>query len=202
MIDIVFPKDNEKEFIRIAEKLNLDGLCFVYDTPKDISSFQKGTKLKLSVGVLCKPEDVKRYTGKYLTLMRAPEDQSRIRSIIEKAKPDILFDLEFSRKNDFIHHRASGLNHVLATLARQKGVKIGIDFSRVIGARREERAVYLGRITQNIQFARKFKFDVVCASFTDNSMNLRAKEDIDSFLRCVGLFNPKKNKYGENFEYE
>jgi len=29
-IDLVLPKNNEKEFIEIAERLSIDGLCFIY----------------------------------------------------------------------------------------------------------------------------------------------------------------------------
>ena len=30
MLDIVFPQNNEKEFIKVAKKLDYDSLCFVY----------------------------------------------------------------------------------------------------------------------------------------------------------------------------
>ena len=36
-VDIVFPKDNEKKFIKIAKELGYNGLCFVYT----ISKFNK-----------------------------------------------------------------------------------------------------------------------------------------------------------------
>ncbi|MFH1073156.1 MAG: hypothetical protein V1743_07050, partial [Nanoarchaeota archaeon] len=60
MIDVVFPKGNESEFISLAERLGLSGICFVYSKPTDISSFQKSSKLKLFSGILCamqRPED-------------------------------------------------------------------------------------------------------------------------------------------------
>ncbi len=186
-MDIVFPKDNEKEFIRIAEKLNIDGICFAYDKPKSVAEFQAKTKVRLSTAVLCRPDDVRRYKGRHLTIVRSPDDQSRLRHIIEKVRPDILFGLEFGRQKDFIHHRASGLNHVLATIAAQKNVAIGFSFSDVLKAKPKQRAVYMGRLMQNIRFARKFKFQTIIASFADNPWHLRSAHDTTSFFISLGI---------------
>jgi RNase P/RNase MRP subunit p30 len=187
MIDIVFPKDNEKEFISMAERLGLEGLVFVYSAPKDISHFQKGTKLKLSSGILCKPEDVRKYKGKFLTLVESPEDQERIRHIIEQVRPDMIFNLEFSRRKDFIHHRASGLNHVLAQLAVDKGVAIGFNFSALLASSPRERAVVMGRMVQNAMFAKKFRFRTALASFAGSPWQMRASHDIFSFFLSAGM---------------
>jgi hypothetical protein len=42
-VDIVCPKKNEKEFIRMAEKLGIEGVCFLYRSSSD---FQRIRKLK------------------------------------------------------------------------------------------------------------------------------------------------------------
>jgi len=186
MIDIVFPKDNEKEFIKMAERLGLEGLVFVYPAPKDIASFQKDTKLKISSGILCKPEDVRKYKGKFLTLVEAPEDQEKIRHIIEQVRPDILFNLEFTRRKDFMHHRASGLNHIMAQLAADHDVAIGFNFSALLSCSQRERAVCLGRMSQNIMFAKKFRFRAVVASFAASHWKIRAPNDILSFFVAAG----------------
>ncbi|MBU2560911.1 MAG: hypothetical protein KKD17_01340 [Nanoarchaeota archaeon] len=187
MNDFVFPKGNEPEFIEIAEKLGIASLCFVYDTPKDISEFQKKTRVKLSTAILCKPEDVKKYKGKFLTIVRAPDDQMQLRHIIEKIRPDILFNLEFHRRKDFLHHRASGLNHILAVLAKEKGVAIGFNFSALVSASPRDRALFLGRMMQNIVFARKFKFRTVIASFAESPWQMRAGQELGSFFVGLGM---------------
>ncbi|MBW2972347.1 hypothetical protein KY359_04895 [Candidatus Woesearchaeota archaeon] len=186
-MDVVFPKDNEQEFIAIAEKLNIESLCFVYDRPKDIAEFQKHTKIRLSHAILCEPDDVKKYKGKYATIVKAPEDHTKLRHIIEKIRPDILYGLEFHRKKDFIHHRASGLNHVLATLAQQKGVAIAFGFSEIIAAKPQDRARFIGRMMQNIRFARKFKFRTVLASFAADPWHMRGKQELVSFFAGIGM---------------
>jgi RNase P/RNase MRP subunit p30 len=187
MIDIVFPQNNEKEFISIAEKLGINNLCFVYEKTADISEFQHQTKIKLSSAVLCKPEEVRKYKGKTLTLVKAPEDQSKLRHIIEKTRPDILFNLEFHKKRDFLHHRASGLNHILADIAKQKNVAIGFNFSVILKAKPHERAIYIGRLMQNIRFARKFKFTTVIASFAEDTWHLRSEHELVSFFMSLGM---------------
>lgn len=187
MIDIVFPKENETEFIKTAELLNIKQLCFAYEKPVDVSIFQHQTKILLSSAVICRPEEVRKYKGKIVTIVNAPEDQSKLRHIIEKIRPDILVGLEFHRKRDFIHHRASGLNHILAELAKQKKVAIGFSFSDILKAKPRDRAIYMGRISQNIHFARKFGFKTVIASFADSPWNLRSKNDIVSFFIALGM---------------
>lgn len=186
-MDSVFPNNNENEFIRIAERLNLEGLCFIYEKPQDISRVQQQTTLKLSTAIICKPEDVRKYKGRFTTIVRAPDDQTRIRHIIEQIRPDILIDLEFARRKDFMHHRASGLNHILAQLAADKGVTIGFNFSRILEARPNDRAVYIGRMRQNLGFARKFKFQMIFASFANHPREVRPRGDMISFFASLGL---------------
>ena len=187
MIDIVFPDNNEQKFIEIAERLRISQLCFAYDKPTSIAEFQAMTGIRLFNAVMCGPENVKKFKGSNITIVKAPEDQTRLRFIIEKVRPDILFNLEFSRQTDFIHHRASGLNHVLAALAKQKKVAVGFNFSAILNAKPRQRAVYMGRIMQNIRFARKFRFRTVKASFAGSPWQLRSEHDLKSFFITLGM---------------
>jgi RNase P/RNase MRP subunit p30 len=187
MIDFVFPKGNEKDFIVMAERLGISQLYFVYDRIVDISNFQKDTKVKLSQAVVCAPQDVKKYKGRYITVVSAPADQSTLRHIIEKEKPDILLNLEFGGRKDFLHHRASGLNHVLAVIAREKDVSVGFGFSSVLNANPKERAIVIGRMMQNIVFAHKFKFNVVLASFAREPWHMRPERELAAFFINLGM---------------
>jgi RNase P/RNase MRP subunit p30 len=187
MIDYVFPKGNEKDFIVMAEKLGISSLCFVYDRITDISNFQRVTKIKIVSAVFCEPQDVKKYKGRYLTIVSAPTDQSTLRQIIEKEKPDILLNLESGGRKDFLHHRASGLNHVLAVIAREKDVSVGFSFSSILNANPKERSVIIGRMMQNIMFAHKFKFNVVLASFARDPWHMRSGYDLAAFFTSLGM---------------
>jgi RNase P/RNase MRP subunit p30 len=193
MTDIVFPKNNEEKFIAIAERLGIDSLCFAYDKPIELGAFQAKTKLKVSQAIICNPETVRKYKGKFFTIVKSPEDQTKLRHIFEQVKPDIIYGLEFHHKRDFMHHRASGLNQVLATIAKQKGVAIGFNFSDILKSGPREKAIYIGRMMQNIRFARKFKFQTVIASFSAKPWHLRPEQDIASFFRSIGM-TPKEAK--------
>lgn len=187
MIDIVFPDGNEKEFISLAEKLNLKGLCFVYSRVVDVSGLNESTGLDISSAILCEENVVRKFKGKHLTVLRAPDDQTRLRHIIEQVRPDILIGVEFSRRKDFVHHRASGLNHVLAEIARQKNVSVGFDFSSLLKLKNCDCAVCMGRMSQNIRFARKYNFNMVIASFASSPWHLRSGHDLTSFFKNLGL---------------
>lgn len=187
MIDIVFPRGNETEFIRLAEKLGSEGLCFVYTEMKDIKEFQEKTKLIIKTAVLCEPREIGKYIGKRKTIIRAPEEQEKIRHILEQAKPDMVFELEFGKRKDFLHHRASGLNHVLGEIAREKKTTIGFNFSKILNASEKERARYIGRMMQNIRFARKFKFNIAVGSFANTPWDMRGEREMRAFFMSIGM---------------
>ena len=194
MIDIVFPDNNENEFIKLAERLGLAGLCFVYTRPKDISFFQKSTGLKLFSGVLCAGGDVKKYKDRFVTVVRAPERPEELRGLFEQHRPHVVFGLESQRRPDFLHHRASGLNHVLAVLAREKGVCVGFSFGDVLSAKQDARARIVGRMMQNIVLARKFKFGLCLASFARSPWQLRSEKDMCSFFVSLGMTGPEAKR--------
>ncbi|HII72548.1 TPA: hypothetical protein HA265_07365 [Candidatus Woesearchaeota archaeon] len=185
MIDLVFPKNDENAFIALAERLGLQGLCFVYDRPTPPP--QVKTSLKLFSAVLCTEETIRKYKGQHLTVMRCPSDQSRIRLVLEQSKPDILFGLEFSGRSDFIHHRASGLNHIHADLARKNDIIIGFSFSDILSSSSRRRSIVMGRLSQNIIFARKFGFTACIASFAAKPYHLRSPRDLSSFFEALGM---------------
>jgi len=200
MIDFVFPKGNETDFIVMAEKLGISHLYLVYSKITDISNFQKNSKVKLSQAVLCEPHDVKKYKGRFITIVSAPADQSTLRQIIEKEKPDILLNLEFGGRKDFLHHRASGLNHILAVIAREKDVSVGFGFSSILNANPKERSVVVGRMMQNIVFAHKFKFNVVLASFARDPWHMRSGYDLAAFFTSLGMTFSESRSGMEGFE--
>ncbi|MBU4284485.1 MAG: hypothetical protein KJ968_05225, partial [Nanoarchaeota archaeon] len=66
-IDLVLAKNNEKEFIEIAERLSIEGICFVYNfknkndflqNQEKISKLQEKTKLKLFTGLIANSKNI------------------------------------------------------------------------------------------------------------------------------------------------
>ncbi len=188
MIDLVFPEKNEKDFIKIAELLGID-LCFVYPSPQKPL---KSKKIKTYSAVLCTEKTINKNKN-HFTLMHCT-DQNSIRAILEQHKPNLLFGMESAKHSDFIHHRASGLNQVHAALAKKNDVIIGFDFNSLLAANPEKRAKIMGRLSQNIRFARKFKFPICIASFAHDPYHLRSPPDLAAFYHELGMHPSESQK--------
>ncbi len=184
-IDIVFPKNNEKEFIEMAQRLGYGSLCFVYDRP-DTKKYS--TRLHIYKGVLATVRTVGRFRNSDLVLVKS-SGQDRL--AVEKAKPDVIFSLEGSKKSDFIHQRNSGLNHIMCRLASQNNVAVGFSFDLLLGTRMRSRA--MGRMMQNIRLCRKYKVRTVIASFASSPYRMRSPHDLESLFTTLGM-HPKEAK--------
>ncbi len=78
------------------------------------------------------------------------------RKILEKEKIEILL-LNQAKRKDFHKQRNSGLNHVLAKVAKKRNVSIGINFDEIILSNSTTKAEILARIRQNIRICNKNK---------------------------------------------
>ncbi|MEK6827236.1 MAG: RNase P subunit p30 family protein [Nanoarchaeota archaeon] len=86
-------------------------------------------------------------------------DDELNRKILEKEKIDVLL-LKQEKRKDFQKQRNSGLNQVLAKLAKKKDITIGIDFDEIINSEEKEKAKILARISQNIKICNKNKLEM------------------------------------------
>jgi len=65
-VDIVVPKNNEKELVKMAARLGIDGLCFLYTSPSDTRRAEKlnadmqifTTSLQKPTGIAISKKDV------------------------------------------------------------------------------------------------------------------------------------------------
>ncbi|MBI2128648.1 hypothetical protein HYU07_00265 [Candidatus Woesearchaeota archaeon] len=183
-IDFVFPSNNEKEFIEIAEKLDYDELYFTYKNQKDaanLEELQKNTKIKLNIALIQHSKRVKKEDGATI-LVKAAEDN---RYVLEKTKADIVFAFEETGRRDFIHHRDSGLNHILCAIAKEKGKTIGFSFTSILRSEGMLRAQIIGRMMQNIELCRKYKVSTMIASFAASPYEMRGWHDLKSFFELL-----------------
>jgi len=88
------------------------------------------------------------------------DDDELNRKILEKEKIDILLLILKDRK-DRQKQRESGLDHVMAKLAKKNSVVLGINFSEILEARGKNKAKILARISQNIKICNKNKLKMV-----------------------------------------
>jgi|TARA_Y100000310_G_scaffold194021_1_gene193999 RNase P/RNase MRP subunit p30 len=192
MIDIAIPKNNEEDFVAIAEKLGYKGLCFLYNY-NDYLNKQKNfetKKIKIYRGVLAENKNINKIKSKpknekVFVVVRSSSDD---RKIMEGSKAHMIFSFEDNIKRDFIHQRASGLNHILCKLANENNIIMGFSLSSILNT--ENKHVILGRIVQNIKMCRKFKVKTAIASFAKNPYEMKSTHDISSLFYILGFKNP------------
>ena len=184
------PQNNEEQLIAMAERLGYTALCFLYSPDEYINKPQKtkdfGEKIKICFGVLADSKNIGGIKGKLKgeKIFIAVKSSGNDRQIIEGAKPDMVFSFEESPRKDFIHHRASGLNHILCKLAKEKKVAIGFSLSLILNDK--NRHVILGRMMQNIMLCEKFKLKTMIASFAQEPYEMRSVHDIKSLFEILG----------------
>jgi ribonuclease P/MRP protein subunit RPP1 len=87
------------------------------------------------------------------------ENDELNRKIMEKEKIDTLLISQKERK-DFQKQRNSGLNSVLAKIAKKNKIKIGINLDEILNAKQKEKAQIIARIKQNIELCKKNKINM------------------------------------------
>ena len=104
------------------------------------------------------------------------------RKVLEKLKINILL-LNQSKRKDFQKQRNSGLNHVLAKIAKKTDITLGINLDEIIEAKPKEKAEIISRITQNIKLCNKNKLKMKFIS----SKHSRDIYDLKSLGLILGM---------------
>jgi RNase P/RNase MRP subunit p30 len=181
--DVVIPSNNEKEFIKIAEKINTSALILLYrefdkNIKEKIKKLQKETKIKLFSGLLVSNVNhSQRASTKYDYVFGKDN-----RGLIENKFVKIHYDFEVSDKKDFIHYRNSGMNQVLAKIMKEKKKVLAFNINNIIGNH-----LIMGRITQNIKLARKYKIKMMLASFAKKPLEMIYSKDLVSIGITLGM---------------
>ena len=178
MYDIVFPKNNELDFIKQANKLGYNKLVFIY-TEKTYNSAPNVTKDsskyvgEIVKGCLCEK--------KFVESDYSITNSNRIGWLKQDIK--LMFDIE---ENDhFMNQKDSGMNVAVAQQMNQYNCIYGINFSRILLSK--NRSDLLGSIIQNIMLSNKYKVKVAFASFAKSPLEMRNPEDLKAFGRMLGL---------------
>ena len=105
------------------------------------------------------------------------ENDDLNRKILEKQAINILL-LNQAKRKDKQKQRNSGLNQVLAKIAKKKNITIGINLDEIIESKGKSRSLILARIKQNIKLCNKNKVAMKFIMLKDknkrNSHNLKA----------------------------
>ncbi|MCK9595781.1 hypothetical protein M0R19_01195 [Candidatus Pacearchaeota archaeon] len=112
------------------------------------------------------------------------EDDELNRKILEKEKINILL-LNQAVRRDFQKQRNSGLNHILAKLAKKNDVAIGINFDEILVSEGKHKSRILSRIMQNIRICNKNKLEM--KFIIPNPKNMRNIHDLKSLGLVLGM---------------
>ena len=178
MPDIIFPNKNEKEFLEIAEKLNKKELYLIYPYKKNIQNYKKiidslkqTTKIKLKLGLISTPNTITKAKNACDFVIVESSEQNQ--HVLEKQKPNLIFDLEQTGRKDRMHYRSSGMNQVLCKIAVKNKITIAFSFSTLLNSPKQKRIQILGRMMQNIRFCKKYKVNALFASFAKTPFEMR-----------------------------
>lgn len=122
------------------------------------------------------------------------------RQILEDRRVDILLSPENGIKEDSLHQRNSGLNHILCNLAKKNNIAIAFNFNDVLKSHNIERAKILGRMMQNVRLCRKYKVKMILASFAKDKYEMRSQRDLVSFALTIGMTADEARKSLSNIE--
>jgi RNase P/RNase MRP subunit p30 len=185
MIDVVFPQQNEVEFLKMAERLGFKQLVFVYPSQANFFPVEKNpTSLKIISGLLVEPSKIP--AAKQASALALVKGNGTTRAAIERGA-HVVFELEEAQQKDSLHYRISGLNQVLCRLANEQNVAIGFSFSSVLRSSGANRAQLLGKMMQNIVFCRKFKTMMMIGSFARDPFEMRAPAELVAFFTQLGM---------------
>ncbi len=109
------------------------------------------------------------------------KDYDSNRKLIENKKVKILVNPHINDLRDSFHFRASGLDQIICKSANKNDISIGISLDSL------NNPVMLGRVKQNIKLCRKYKVKIKFFTFAEDKYKLRAREDLLSFLRAIGM---------------
>jgi RNase P/RNase MRP subunit p30 len=182
-VDVCFPKNNEKEFIEIAEKLGTEGLVFLYDAKTKIPEI-KEKKIKIWQFYL---NNNPGYNKKKI-VFRNNFDK------ITKKKQIIYFYDGFKKIKKNFHAPTKNITQVkIKSLKEQENI-FGISFIHVLKCSPEEMEI----VKFVVKLCSKYKLKMFFASFAEKPELLRAKSDLISVMKEINIKNQKNNRVLNN----
>lgn len=188
--DIAIPRNNEAEFLEIASKLGIRKLYFLYDS-NDFNEEKINKKLNLlkekhytsfETGIL-----INHRGAASKTRIMAAKSSDNDRFLVETGKASLLYGFEETAKKDYLHQRASGLNHIMCELMSKNNIIAGFSYNVLVNSDEAQIPVIAGRMRQNINLCQKYKVKNIIASFAEKPFDLRAPHDVSSLFKLLGM---------------
>jgi len=109
------------------------------------------------------------------------------RFIVEKAENIVLFNVEYTHKDDHMHFRRGGLDQVVCKFASKNNITIVSSFSKLNVLNPIDQSKVIGRIKQNIRFCQKYKTKYGLFTFADDSVDMRGAHDLATLMKRLGM---------------
>jgi len=181
--DIVIPNNNEEEFIEMALRLNYNRIVFLSsDINYNYKNTPDGSNDKIIIEkahIISNPMNINLARKRFDYILGNAE-----RKYFE-AKIDYVLGCEFSERKDSFHYRATSLNHVHAKLCRQNNISVIYNFSTLLDASQGRRAMFLGRMKQNMHLTRKYGLAHAAFSLAKIPRDMKSRSILDAFLRVL-----------------
>jgi ribonuclease P/MRP protein subunit RPP1 len=112
------------------------------------------------------------------------------RKALENKNVQMLLNAE-PKEDNFMHSKNSGLNQVLAKLAKKDNISIGFSFNKILSSNYEERIDLFGKIMQNIMICNKYKVKMYIVNFIKNEIDKRNINDLKDLGISLGMLPGK-----------
>ena len=163
MIDFVL----DKELAGLGKKFGFEKICYI-----DLIDSKDMNELKRKIA---------RKEG----LAAVKANKALLRGIFENKLVDIVTGLENIEDKDDLHYRKSGLDHILCNLANKHGISVGFSFADFLNAK--DKGKIIGRMMQNAMLCKKYKVNIIIASFASDKYGMRIARDLEVFGRVIGI---------------
>ena len=195
-IDVIMPRGNEKEFLRIGVLLGYKKLFFCYEKSNkqeglDLTNNEIGVKIGTIVS-----NSQNNKPGFFIYKVN-----NQIRTVIERGAINLIYSQEELEKKDKQHFRLSGLNNIVCKILKEKDIIVGFSFNSILKTIGRKRAVILGRMQQNLILCRKYNVKMFIGSFTTNPYEMRSPRDLMTFGVLLGM-HPNEAMCGLELEYQ
>ncbi|MFH1721468.1 MAG: RNase P subunit p30 family protein [Candidatus Altiarchaeota archaeon] len=165
-------KDQKKEFSVLQKKSPIEiliGACIEIRTEGEI---QKKARNAFDCGadlVFFKPKNV---------------DENRLAS--ECWEIDVLSPPHDTSARDFMNQREAGIDKVCAKNMAERSIALEVSLAQILDSNGRKRAELLGRISQNLKVAKKYKTQVIFTSGAIDPLGMRSPQDFSAILKVLG----------------
>ena len=125
--------------------------------------------------------------GKNKIIALVGKDGAFNRRALETLKINYLVSPELDEKTDTLKQRHSGLNHVLAKIAKEKNITIVINAKEISKLKGKEKAIRLEKIIQNIKICAKTKTPIKIASLAKTKTEIIDEKSRTSIGLSLGM---------------